>query len=389
MLKMLRATGDVDDAARAEQLTTELTAHWPRLQGLNSLERYCASDPCDPASARPDNITNTAQQYAATDVSKLRLGMSNTADDLFFFTAGTGLARFEPKVAINKQREFIANVIRRKGFPLRQALFQVHRDNALLTREDALRLVSPLVTGTSNENDDGLRENDRWIVSQYRQLLAFPHLTAKDQIEILLAQPPEDEILFRLIDVAKPLDKGTFESLLGKACRDNNECSQYRILAFGAFTETVISEGARLRLASLIRSESRRVRAETLHLVAKLGDDRLIHTVVKSGWDGAILDEDIPYEPWYGSMVILEAAARGAIPYDEALNRIAPQFYGWAAKKLIAGALRDVGRRMDVSIRKAAGLTIDYPAVDLELQVRSEDSTVPTLYYASERVCFR
>ena len=45
--------------------------------------------------------------------------------------------------------------------------------------------------------------------------------------------------------------------------------------------------------------------------------------------------------------VLAEAAARGAIPYDEALNRITPQFYGWAAKNLIPDAVRDVARRMD------------------------------------------
>jgi len=219
---------------------------------------------------------------------------------------------------------------------------------------------------------------------QYRQLLAFPHLTAREQIDAVLAQDPEDEILLRLMDVAKPLDKETFENLLERACRENDEGAQYRILGFAGFTETVISENARRHLAALIRSESRRVRAETLHLIAKLGDERLIKEVVQSGWNAAALDTDNPYETRYGSAIILEAAARGAIPYNEALNRIAPQFYGWAAGKLTTDAARDVARRMDVSIRTAAELTID-PPVNLELQVRSEDSIVPTLYYASEK----
>ncbi len=164
IVKMLRATGNADDAARVEDLLAELTANWPRFEGWRLVEKYCASDPCDPDSARPDNIANTAKAHAALDVSKLRQWMSSSSEDHFFSMASPGLGRFEPKVAIDKRKEFIADVIGRKGLPLRQGLLQVHRDNSLLTRGDALRLLNPVGIGTGNENHDGLGEDDLWLV---------------------------------------------------------------------------------------------------------------------------------------------------------------------------------------------------------------------------------
>src|SRR6185295_16894926 len=73
LANLLRATGDPIDAARAETLVEELTINDPKFEGWRLVERYCATDPCDPGSAKPDNIAKTAESYAAIDVSKLRL----------------------------------------------------------------------------------------------------------------------------------------------------------------------------------------------------------------------------------------------------------------------------------------------------------------------------
>jgi hypothetical protein len=53
------------------------------------------------------------------------------------------------------------------------------------------------------------------------------------------------------------------------------------------------------------------------------------------------------------------------IPHDEALGRVAPQLYGRAATRLGGDAARDVSRRIDASIKRAAGLTLDIPVPDI------------------------
>ena len=49
--------GDPDDAVEASVLSERLTEGEERLTGSWKLvEQYCTTDPCDPASAEPDNV---------------------------------------------------------------------------------------------------------------------------------------------------------------------------------------------------------------------------------------------------------------------------------------------------------------------------------------------
>ena len=142
------------DAARAQVLVEELTVRLIRNSRAGDLSReYCATDPCDPGSAKPDNIAKTAENYAAIDVSKIRLSMSNSEVDHFFEMARPGIARFEPKGGIDKHREFIANVLERVGFPLRQGIFEARNHNALVTRDHAQLLVDRVKSGTAGRRE--------------------------------------------------------------------------------------------------------------------------------------------------------------------------------------------------------------------------------------------
>ena len=216
-------------------------------------------------------------------------------------------------------------------------------------------------------------------------LLAFPHLTAKEQLATLLSQPQDDDILLELTDLVKPLDEETFETHLQRACDNKDECAQFLILIFGGSADTRISEGARKHLGNLVRSDSERVRAQALRLIARCGDNHLIAKVLQSGWNGAQVQTDASYEAWYGSVVILEASARNMIPYDQALERIAPQLYGQAAKVLKADAGKYIAEHIGASILRAINLTIDDVIPDIEITVPGEDRNGPTMYDASEK----
>ena len=52
----LRSTGDLSDATEAQHLTEMLTANFERIGPWRLIESYCATDPCDPEAARPENI---------------------------------------------------------------------------------------------------------------------------------------------------------------------------------------------------------------------------------------------------------------------------------------------------------------------------------------------
>ena len=385
LVNLLQATGGAEEASRANMLVAKLTSDRPVIPGWRLVENYCATDPCDPDSNRPDNISATAKEYATIDVSKISLSRIRSEEGRFFSMASPGLVRFEPQVAINKHREFISDVLGREGFTLRQGLFEICLDNPLLTRTDALRLVRPFGSAIKKQDDETLSKDERWIVSQFRALLAFPQLSAQEQITTLLAQAPGDDIILQLSDVMKPVDETTFEALLEKACDENNDCGQFRILVFGANTDTAISDNSRRRIAALVRSNSDRVRAQALALITRLGDKWLINAVVQSDWSAVNLGPDDTHEAWYGSAVMSEAASHGLIRGDVALDRMASLFYGHAAKKLPAEAVRNMAQRIDASIRTVAGLTTDRAVPEIEIQVPREDDPKPALYSAQER----
>ena len=120
-------------------------------------------------------------------------------------------------------------------------------------------------------------------------------------------------------------------------------------------------------------------------MITRLGDKWLINAVVQSDWNAVNLGPNDTHEAWYGSAVMSEAASHGLIRGDEALDRMASLFYARAAKKLPADAVRNIARRIDASIRTAAGLTTDRAIPDIEIPVPREDDPKPALYSARER----
>lgn len=382
LVYLLRATGHPDDGKAERLLVEDLTKDRPRFEGWRLVESYCAADPCDPASERPENIVQTARQYAAIDVSKLRLHMGHTSEDHFFVMARAGVARFSPDVAVAKHKEFCSDVLRRTGFPLRQGLLELRKHNALLTVEDARELVKKRTLKKSAGEANSLSEQDARIVSQYHLLLAFPFFSAHEQAEILLSDETDESILLDLLDVAKPLSGAEFENLLRAACSDKDEHKQYLLLVFATYTSVQLSTSAREHIAMLLQSASERVRTQALGVIAQGDYEELLARVAESDWKASDTERA---EDWYGSTVLLKAAARNLITHEEALNRIAPCLYGRAATMLDTGAVREVARRVDASILQAAGLGGNLVAPDIELEAGSVSPDGPGRFLIRER----
>lgn len=385
LVNILRATGHSDDGKEAESLVKQLTKDWPHFEGWRRIEDYCATDPCDPTSEEPENVTQTAEQYAAIDVSKLRQFMGQTSEDHFFAMARPGIARFKPEIAVAKHREFAADVLRRTGFPLRQGLFELRQHNALLTIKEAHELVKKRHEAKTAGLADGLSERDVSIVSEYQLLLAFPFFSAREQAEILLSDEADEGIRLDLMELARPLGEAEFDSLLGTACSESNERNQNLLLALARYTSVQLSADARTRVAALFRSESERVRAGALGIIAQSGDEELLSQVAESNWNAADTEREDSFEVWYGSMALLKAAAGGLIAHDKALNRISPSLYGRAAAMLDTDTVREIARRIDASINHATGLDADLLAPDIELRVGSSAHDGPGQFSVSER----
>jgi hypothetical protein len=375
LISLLKATGDSDNAREAEALASALPGSPARHQGWRLVEDYCAEDPCDPASEKPSNIARTAQKYSALDAKALRLDVGGSESDHFFALARPGIARFETRTGVDKHREFIADVAKRTGTPLRQGVLEMRHHSALVTREVAAQLVRRVTDGSAAI---ALHNRDQWI-AQFHLVLAFPLLSASEQLQALLSRAAGDTILLQLMAVAKPLEEDVFENALLAAVRDRDERAQFVVLSFGLSTRTDLSPGVRRELAALARSHSAQVRAQAMGLIALSGHDEAILSVAQSDWSGTGLTEPNLVEAWHGSRVLIEAIARSTISQGEALPRIAPSRYGYAARRLGGDVAREIARRVDFVIARAVGLRLSTQVPDIEFahQVDAHEPSRP------------
>lgn len=368
LVTLLRSTGNSDDGKEASSLMRELNKDMQGLGGWRLVEKYCATDPCDPSSEKPENIMKTAEDYGGIDVSTLVAGRNPGDKYLFFEIARPGIARFVPKVAVAKHIEFARDVISRKGNALRFALFELRKHQSLLTNSEAFGLVEKSREVKSMAAAENLTEKTVWIMSQYCLLLAFPLLDAAKQAEALLSSETDENILLELFDSAKYLTAKEFESLLESACNENNEGKQFLLLGIAKSINVPLSENSRACISALSESKSKRIRAFAFGFIAQSGDEKLLRQIAASDWKAGDDEPKDYFEFWFGSLALLEAAKRGWMPHDEALNRISERIYGPAARMLNSDVVHEIALRIDTAIHNAVGLDANTIAPEIEFQ---------------------
>ena len=338
LIVLLRATGDPDDAREAEDLTAKISDFEPMRWRL--VEEYCSSDPCDPSASKPTNVAATAHRYAGIDATSLYTRSFRGEDELFLEMARPGVVRFEGEVGLNKFRKFAEDVPKRRGLCLKRGVFFLRPHSALLTRELALTLATECEERFGAASD--FSESERWAMSQHQLLLAFPLLTAEEQVKAMLGTTAGEDVLRSLLSVMKPLDEAVFECHLEKACQEDDARRQYFLLTFAKGSGTRISRRSRKLVASLMTSESALVRMVVFERILHLRDEKLMKMVVDDGWRAENREGRNSYENAYGSAILVEAALLNWISVDEALERMSSGHYGWAARRLGRAAARRV-----------------------------------------------
>ena len=380
---ILDATGHPEDSAEEQRLVRSLCDSKP--VSWRRVEDYCASDPCDPSTKATDEVTLTAQEYDAVDVASLSSDSWRNGGDLFFFMVRPAMARFVPELAVRKHREFAEHVLGRRGVPFKLGIFELRQHSALLSRDHAMALVEAGVRGVDNASELKVSQRQLWVYSQQRLLLAFPYLSAREQVDTLLHGASDNDILTSVLESGKPLSESDFEHYLETACRDTDTRSLFLLLAFAKYSGTPVSVRSRRRISRLAASESRLVRMIALGMIARLLDGELVEEVARSDWSASKIGAEEATEASYGSAILVEATRRGRLSVAELMERIAPEMYGWAARKLGATVGMEVARRFDASIRAAVACNVNWTVPDVEIHARRSAETEPPTYSLRER----
>ena len=387
LVTLLRSTGDPEDAEQARILTEDLTSDRDRPYSWRLVENYCATDPCDPTSERPDNISQTVQNYRSIDVSKIRSSRNASAEDHFLSMARPGMVRFEARTAADKHKELARHVVTRKDSARQYGLFELRDHNALLAKEIGLALLES--RQGEGDRDDDLSGSERWRVHQFSLLIAFPFLSDSEQMQALLSLAPEDEILCDLMDVAKPPTEAVFDRHLETACLNGDQYAQWLLLAFANATSAQVSTDSIKRIAHLAAVGPERVQAEAFEVIARLGDTDRLAELVRGNWRA--VDGNRPHANWYGnrngSYILAQAVVRGLIEHEDALDRMAPGYYGQAVdawgREGDRQAVRSIALRVDAALRRITRMEGSLTAPDIEMHVEYEYKDSSRILYST------
>jgi len=203
----LRVLGTAETVAEANSLS-------PRelFQGWRRVENYCASDPFDPSSEKPSNLTNAIQQADAIVPEKLWNHMGQTLEDIDLSWITPGLARFEPSIILSLLRAAVQTIETREKLSLRQLSWHLEQ-NSPLFNEVTLESVRAGYERLLND-PELIVAADRSHVAGSILLSLLPHYPAIEQLNLYLWLPNEVVDWLRFREVFAPLTTDDLEKAL-------------------------------------------------------------------------------------------------------------------------------------------------------------------------------
>ncbi|MET1254605.1 hypothetical protein [Aliikangiella maris] len=380
MIAILRATGTQEDADKASLIFEELTKDREKYEGWRLVEKYCASDPCDPSSTFPDNIKSTAVNLKKIMMEDMRESRWMTKDDIFLRDTLPGLVRFLPGETIKYYRNRTNHSVGQGIQSLRNNLTEFTQNFPIFTSEIVESLIKIAAKTHVPEPWNSAESKDTWVIVQYSLFAVFSQINGDRQLDILSSLSNQGAILLKLCDTFKPATSEKLEEALMKAKKSSNDNVKIAILAFARYSDTPISELAKSVVGELFRSSNSSVRAQALNVITYLEDAKLIEYVVKSGWSAQPLDPREQYfEVHYGSYVVVSAGKLGIISSDEVIARISPTFYGLAAQLLGNTAKVLISKKLSESLDKVVGADISSKSPPVEQNQNSLNAVRPTL----------
>ena len=271
------------------------------------------------------------------------------------------------------------------GHALRLGLFALYPHSSILGRELALELLTASRQGGSpGHSGEELDDEDRWIVSEYGRLLAFPYMTSREQLEVL---PEVDDVrgfLLRLVGMAKAPSQPALTVRFEAACEAGREGEQCALLAFSRFHRVPISGRFRARLPALMSAPNEALRATALSVVEYDEDSALVSRFAAGDWTSAD-SPSFSHLSFYGSLVLVRAAEEGLIGWKDAVDRMSAPMYGVAAERGGASVACLVARRIDSLIKSPLQLDVGRRSRHIEIELPSRHQDTPLLANVRQR----
>lgn len=372
LVHILRATGTVEDSVLCDRLVATLTRHRTAFANWRLIETYCDTDPCDPNSALPSTIEDTARKYHALDPTTIRAHLGMSGEDHFLRDAGLGLARFDPESTIAVHRQVLDSVSQTVSHRDMHRIFNVREDAPLITadvRERFLALAREK-SGPHRGGDEGTR--DDWLIAQNALLLAFPHMSGDEQLEALVSLPRFGPPLLDLADVLKSASQHALEAALDRCARANDDDFRLTILMIARYSGSPLTERSAATLRTLAIDEKSAIRALAIGTLAGTNDRVFLSSFAEGRWNANALDPgEAHFERWDGARALAKAVSLELIDAVDALDRIAPEHYHMLASASEGRVGSAISDRVGAALARA--VDIDLPPLGPTVEQDSAD----------------
>lgn len=374
LIRLLNATGAVDDANMADMIYAELTADRTPEEGWCWREQLCASDPCDPSTLMPDNLGATADRWRGIGSDTLFTMMGPGEEDLFFTDAEVGISRFMPDLAVERYQVLFEDISTRQGLGLRQGIQRLRASSALLPATLQPVLVDMIVACTARDGLAIHSGRDIAFIVHCAVEAILPHLDGKAQLD-LFERMHTNEITRLSIEMIEPIDEESLSAALLRALREDNTVKLANVLCLFAYSDSPIGTVFPGVFYQLLHHRDSFVRAHALATVVRTRRVDLVDVVVRSTWSARSLGEGERLEIHAGSRAMALACQLGYLPPAMALVRMSMTLYGLIARGSESGRQTVCGA-LNLALRRVLGVH-DAPALaEIEEEQGSDDDLV-------------
>lgn len=375
VVRMLYATGDESDAAKAAALAEELRKDWHHFEPPSPTE-WRQAKVANPDAMRPSDMDQGVQQFVALDVNKMRQTMGVSGEDRSFGDFLPVAARFELEAAVEKTRSILAGLLTRTGFPLRQVILNSEDHLPLVDADLAVSLVKRI---QESSDFDTLPDQDQWVCRAFAFYYAAGQISAGEQLRCMTGKALGSDYLLSVIPSLKPQLSEEIVSTIRDALQRGDEGAAYGALAAALYGQTPITGELEEQILACCRGTSSKLRAVAYELATYNDLDSVRQAHMCSNWNAASVDEKT-YEGWFGSMLLVEACAHDEMPLDGLLKRISSKTWFAASARLGEAFTEPLVECFVQRLRSGVAATreIQPPPADLKLS-KSEPAPFPFL----------
>lgn len=357
-IRILGSTGESRDSVLAETIAQKLRPTEGLLGSWRLIEKYCETDPCDPNSIRPDNISNAIKYCKQLDITKLWNNRHQSQESIFLQMISTGLARFSPDILVEKHIDLISKTLYNSQYALYYGVLNVIKNSILLEQPNINRCFQLGNLERTSEIFDGITGDYQSLITQYSFMSAGPFLSSKEQLDYLLGFKADEKVFIDLIENTYPVSSRTFSEILNQ---DLEEHQILHLIYYANIHKVELSAVYKQFLKENINHTNSFIRQEVFRAIGLYDDIDLLKNFIDSKKIIHNHSDMDSHENFFASLLWLSAIKYEIVDISIAIQYVHPWAYRYASSYLPPMSLSKIAELLDELIYLISQLDIDIP----------------------------